>query len=75
MLFVLYQYKISSGLVWKTFGKGKVQPKYEGEISTGIPDGVGILSDVSALNLFSEIGVILLLFVIGIEFPLLKFVL
>ncbi len=32
-------------------------------------DGVGILSDVEALNLFAEIGVILLLFVIGIEFP------
>ncbi len=32
-------------------------------------DGVGILSDVGALNLFAEIGVILLLFVIGIEFP------
>ena len=29
----------------------------------------GILSDVSVLNLFSELGVILLLFVIGIEFP------
>jgi len=41
---VLYQYKISSGFVWKTFGKGKVLPKYEGEISTGIPEGVGILS-------------------------------
>ena len=32
----------------------------------------GILSDVSALNLFAEIGVILLLFVIGIEFPYAK---
>ena len=31
--------------------------------------GVGILSDIEALNLFAEIGVILLLFVIGIEFP------
>ncbi|HJL67414.1 MAG TPA: cation:proton antiporter [Nitrosopumilus sp.] len=35
-------------------------------------DGVGILSDISALNLFAEIGVILLLFVIGIEFPYAK---
>ncbi|MFZ8908905.1 MAG: cation:proton antiporter [Nitrosopumilaceae archaeon] len=34
--------------------------------------GVGILSDISALNLFAEIGVILLLFVIGIEFPYAK---
>jgi len=35
-------------------------------------NGIGILSDISALNLFSEIGVILLLFVIGIEFPYAK---
>jgi len=41
---VLYQYKISSGFVWKTFGKDKVQPKYEGEVSAGIPEGFGILS-------------------------------
>jgi len=41
---VLFQYKISSGLVWKTFGKDQVQPKYEGEVSAGIPEGFGILS-------------------------------
>ena len=35
-------------------------------------NSAGILSDVSALNLFAEIGVILLLFVIGIEFPYAK---
>jgi len=35
-------------------------------------EGVGILSDLTALNLFAEIGVILLLFVIGIEFPYAK---
>ncbi|HEY8110975.1 MAG TPA: cation:proton antiporter [Candidatus Nitrosotenuis sp.] len=29
----------------------------------------GLLSDVSVLNIFAELGVILLLFVIGIEFP------
>ena len=34
--------------------------------------GVGILSDLSAMNLFADIGVILLLFVIGIEFPFAK---
>jgi CPA2 family monovalent cation:H+ antiporter-2 len=33
---------------------------------------IGLLSDISALNLFAEIGVILLLFVIGIEFPFAK---
>ncbi len=44
----------------------------EGGLSTGGLEGVGILSDISALNLFAEIGVILLLFVIGIEFPYAK---
>ena len=37
--------------------------------ATDVTGAVGILSDISALNLFAEIGVILLLFVIGIEFP------
>ncbi|MCV0411181.1 cation:proton antiporter [Nitrosopumilus sp.] len=44
----------------------------EGGPSSNSSGGVGILSDISALNLFSEIGVILLLFVIGIEFPYAK---
>ncbi|EIJ65133.1 transporter, CPA2 family [Candidatus Nitrosopumilus salaria BD31] len=44
----------------------------DGGPSAQIIDGVGILSDISALNLFAEIGVILLLFVIGIEFPYAK---
>ena len=43
----------------------------EGGPSTSL-DGVGILSDISSFNLFAEIGVILLLFVIGIEFPYAK---
>jgi len=33
---------------------------------------VGILSDITFLNIFADIGVILLLFVIGIEFPIAK---
>ena len=41
---VLYQFKTTSGFIWKTFGKGKVQPKYEGEVSKGIPNGFGVLS-------------------------------
>jgi CPA2 family monovalent cation:H+ antiporter-2 len=44
----------------------------KGAQSAGVFEGVGILSDISALNLFAEIGVILLLFVIGIEFPYAK---
>ncbi|AJW71405.1 cation:proton antiporter [Nitrosopumilus adriaticus] len=44
----------------------------EGGPSSDVLGGVGILSNISALNLFAEIGVILLLFVIGIEFPYAK---
>ena len=40
--------------------------------SSGPAAGIGILSDISALNLFADIGVILLLFVLGIEFPFAK---
>ena len=38
---VLYQYETSTGLVLKTFGNGKVQPKYEGEITYGEPNSQG----------------------------------
>ena len=38
---VLYQYETSTGFVWKTFGNGKVQPKYVGEITYGEPNGQG----------------------------------
>jgi CPA2 family monovalent cation:H+ antiporter-2 len=44
----------------------------EGGPPTDPIGGIGLLSDLSALNLFAEIGVILLLFVIGIEFPFTK---
>ena len=40
--------------------------------NTGETEAIGILSDIAALNVFAEIGVILLLFVIGIEFPFAK---
>ena len=41
---VLYQYETSSGIQWKTFGDGKVQPKYKGEIKNGKPEGFGNLT-------------------------------
>ncbi len=53
---------------------GPLSPLWAWFLPEGSPSsepivGIGILSDISALNLFAEIGVILLLFVIGIEFP------
>ena len=41
---VLYLYETSSGIQWKTFGDGKVQPKYKGEITNGKPNGYGVLT-------------------------------
>jgi len=40
---VLYLYETSSGYVFKSFGDGKVQPKYKGEITNGKPNGFGVL--------------------------------
>ena len=42
------------------------------EIGASASGGFGILSDLDVLNVFADIGVILLLFVIGIEFPISK---
>ena len=41
---VLYLWDTSSGLQWKTFGDGDVQPIYKGEIKNGKPNGLGVLS-------------------------------
>ena len=41
---VLYRYETSSGWEWKTFGDGKVQPKYKGKITNGKPNGFGVLT-------------------------------
>ena len=43
-----------------------------GDTGTGDGGAAGLLSDIGALHVFAEIGVILLLFVIGIEFPFAK---
>ena len=40
----LYLYKTSSGLVWESIGDDKVQPKYNGEIKNGKPEGIGDLT-------------------------------
>jgi len=43
---VLYQYESSSGIIWKTFGNEKLQPKYEGEITNGNPTRLSSTHDV-----------------------------
>jgi CPA2 family monovalent cation:H+ antiporter-2 len=56
---------------------GPISPLWSWVLPQGGPPvepgvGIGLLSDISSLNLFAEIGLILLLFVIGIEFPYAK---
>ena len=41
---VLYQYETSSGLVWKSVGSEKLQPKYEGQVENGTPNGQGTVT-------------------------------
>ena len=41
---VLYLYKTSTGLVWKTIGDEKIQAKYNGGIKNGKPEGIGKLA-------------------------------
>ena len=51
--------------LWTPF----LPPQIEPSLGT---QGFGVLSDLKVLNVFADIGIILLLFVIGIEFPIAK---
>ena len=50
----LYLWENSSGYVWKTFGDGKVQPKYKGEIKNRKPNGQGTLTTPNKGNYVGE---------------------
>jgi len=42
----VYRYRITSGLLWKTIGKGEIQPKdkgYVGSYTNGVPYGEGTM--------------------------------
>ena len=39
----LYEWKTSSGKVWKYFGDNKIHTRYEGEVENGVPNGLGIM--------------------------------
>ena len=51
---VLYQYETSSGLIFKSFGDGKVQPKYKGEIKNEKPNGFGFQTYKNGNKYFGE---------------------
>ena len=52
-----YQYKITSGLLWKTIGKEKIKPKYQGYVGSyvnGLPFGQGTMSYSDGRKLVGE---------------------
>ena len=51
---ILYLYKTSSGLVWKTIGDDKIQAKYNGEIRSGKPNGFGFQTYKNGNKYFGE---------------------
>ena len=51
---VLYQYVTSSGLVWRSIGSDKLQPKYKGEIKNGKPNGFGFQTYQNGDKYFGE---------------------
>ena len=40
----LYRLETSSGEVWKGFGDKDTQPKYQGDVKSGVPNGQGTLT-------------------------------
>ena len=51
---VLYLWKTSSGLQWKTFGNEKAQSKYEGEIKNMKPHGYGLMYFLKGKKVMGE---------------------
>ena len=51
---VLYQYETSSGFVWKSVGSKKLQPKYEGDVENGVPNGLGVLISTNGWKYFGS---------------------
>ena len=39
----LYLWETSSGEVWKGFGEKDTNPKYQGEVENGVPNGLGFI--------------------------------
>ena len=49
--FVLYRWDTGAKVyVWKAFGDSDINPKYEGEIKNGKPDGFGILTYINLVS-------------------------
>ena len=40
----LYGWETPSGIVWKGFGDKETQPKYQGDVKNGEPNGLGFIT-------------------------------
>ena len=50
----LYLWETSSGFPWKTIGNEKLQPKYEGDVENGVPNGLGVLISTNGWKYFGS---------------------
>jgi hypothetical protein len=50
----LYQWKTSSGFVWKGFGEKGTHPIYKGDVENGKPNGVGIFITTTGYKYVGE---------------------
>ena len=50
----LYEWKTSSGDVWKEFGDNKIHRKYMGEVENGVPNGLGIMYTITGILYVGE---------------------
>ena len=52
-----FRYQITSGLLWKTIGKEKIEPKYQGYVGSyvnGVPYGQGTMTYSDGRKLVGE---------------------
>ena len=50
----LYFWETSAGLSWKRFGNIKIHPKYQGDVVSGKPNGLGVLTYPWGTKYFGE---------------------
>ena len=51
---ILYRWGNILPYVWKSFGSKKLQPKYQGDVKTGKPDGLGVLISTNGWGYFGS---------------------
>ena len=50
----LYRWDTSTGVVWKGFGEKDTNPKYQGDVENGKPNGLGVLISTNGWKYFGS---------------------